>query len=139
MPGMLAFLREVAPHLLLQPGAEEAAITQAQRDLGCTFPDEYLAFLRTSNGAEGMLASGDYVVLWPAENLTACNHDYQIAECCPEVVAFGSNDGGEVFVFRRSNGHIAIVPLIGLELDQVVDVAPSFTEFLENARPDHWE
>jgi hypothetical protein len=135
---MISFLNEVGPGLALRAGADDSAIAQAQRDLAWTFPGDYVAFLRTSNGTLGMLASGDYIDLWAVEDLPRLNCGYQFPEYCPAAVAFGTNGGGEAFVFRRSNGHIAIVPFIGMEIDDAIDIAPAFTDFLRRARPADW-
>lgn len=135
---MLSVLNELGPELTLQPGVNAAAIEQAQRDFAWTLPEEYTAFLRAANGAVGMLASGDYVDLWPVEQLVTINREYGFPESCPEVIAFGSNGGGEAFVFRRSNGHIALVPFIGMSIDDALDIAATFTGFLRRARPPHW-
>ena len=99
---MLALLKELGPELELRGGAGEDAIAQAERAVGWTFPAEYSAFLRVTNGAMGFLASGDYVDLWPVEALLERNQAYQFPERCREVVAFGSNGGGEAYDFIRS-------------------------------------
>src|SRR5262249_34861594 len=104
-----------------------------------TFPVDYVAFLRASNGAQGMLSSDEYIDLWPVEEVPKLNLSYQFPEYCPEVVAFGSNGGGEAFVFRRSNAHIAIVPFIGMAINDAIDVAPAFRDFLRRTRPAHWK
>jgi hypothetical protein len=136
---MLALLKELGPQLDLRVGADDEMIAKAERELAWSFPQEYVAFLRASNGAVGMLASGDYIDLWPVEKLHEINHSYEFPQHCPEVVAFGSNGGGEAFIFRRSNSHIAMLPFIGMEIDVAIDVAPLFTDFLRRARPADWK
>jgi len=136
---MLALLKELGPKLELRAGAETSAIAEAQKALAWTFPEVHVVFLRTSNSAVGMLASGDCVDLWPVEQLSELNSSYQFPEYYLEVVAFGSGGGGEAFVFRRSNAHIAIVPFIGMAIDEAVDIAPAFTGFLRRPRPAGWE
>jgi hypothetical protein len=136
---MLNLLHELGPRLSLSEGANDEAIERAQQDVGWRFPAEYCAFLRASNGAEGMLASGHYVVLWAVDVLAEFNRGYQFPVYCPEVVAFGSDGGGEAFVFRRANARIAIVPFIGMEIDAAIDIAAVFTDFLKRPRPPHWK
>jgi hypothetical protein len=135
---MLKLLRELGSALNLRRAAEGAAIAQVQSQLGWVFPDEYIAFLRTSNGCDGNLANGDYVYLWSVEELLVANASYGFPEFCPEIVAFGTNGGGEAFGFKRTNGHIAMVDLCALDIKDAIDIAPRFTEFLCRARPADW-
>lgn len=135
---MLKLLQELGPALNLRPAAEEAAIAQVQSQLGWVFPDEYIAFLRTSNGCDGLLASEDYISLWPVEELVVANTSYGFPDFCPEIVAFGTNGGGEAFGFKRTNGRIAMVDLCALDIKDAIDIAPRFTELLRRARPADW-
>ena len=135
---MLKLIRELGRDLELRPRASAKAIERAQADVGWVFPSEYIEFLRTTNGAVGMLASGDYVALARVEEIAEFNRGYEITTYCPEVVGFGSNGGGEAFVFKKSDGVIAMLPLIGMSADVLLDVASTFSEFLRRGRPPQW-
>jgi hypothetical protein len=63
------------PQFETAPGASEEQLSAAQRDLGTVLPDDYLAFLRLSNGGGGWL-EGSPIQLWPAEDLGSGNRDH---------------------------------------------------------------
>ncbi len=135
---MLRLLQELGPALNLRPAADETTIKQVQEQLGWSFPDEYVAFLRASNGCDGDLAHGDYIYLWSIEDLVEANSDYGFLASCPEIVAFGTNGGGEAFGFTRADGRVVIVPLLGPEMVDAIDVGQRFTDFLRRSRPADW-
>ncbi len=132
---VLKLLQELGPALELRSPASESTIADVQRQLVWAFPAEYLAFLRATNGCEGFLATGDYIVLWPVERLVEAQIGYGYPEFCPEAVAFGTNGGGEAFVFKRGNGHIARMDLCSLDIKSAIEVGPLFTDFLRRGRP----
>ncbi len=90
-------LRSLAEGLELNAGAPAEAIAAVQAALGGTFPEDYVAFLRESNGAEGLIGDG-YLALFPIEELVKLN---EFCEGWPDrhLVQFGSDGGGESYVF----------------------------------------
>ena len=51
------------------PGATKAAIDDLVARLGYDLPDDYLEFMKTSNGAEGAMSESSYLVIWPVVGL----------------------------------------------------------------------
>src|SRR6266403_5730554 len=98
---------------------------------GIKTPDDYLEFLRFSNGAVGTVGNDQHVILWPVETLLERNRAYQVVEYAPGIFLFGSNGGGEAYGFdTRSSMSIIQVPVVGMDLGEVEFLAPSFTDFL---------
>jgi hypothetical protein len=90
--------------------------------------------MKHSNGAEGFVSDGEYLMLWPLETLVEENQGDNAAECVPGLFLFGSNGGGEAFAFdtRRPGLPIVQVPFIVLCLEDALDCGSSFIEFLEH-------
>ena len=116
------------PEFSKNPPAAEGAIA----DLNVKLPEDYLDFLRLSNGGEGFLSERCYAMLWRAEELDQANRDYHVPEQAPGLYVFGSNGGGEAFAFdlREQNPPIVVVPFIGMELQDALRAAATFSDFL---------
>lgn len=115
-------------------GASKEAIELLQKKYPL-LPDEYIAFLLKSNGAEDSLGvEPGWYVIWPAEEVLVATDEYQMPEYLPGYIAFGGNGGGELFVFSEaglSSGDQAIymVPAIGMDKRALKKIASNFTEF----------
>lgn len=59
-----------------------------------------MTFLRRHNGGEGFIGS-NYLILWKAEEILPFNRDYEVERMAPDLLAFGSNGGGEAFAFDK--------------------------------------
>ena len=108
----------------------EEALKVAESD---GFPRDYLDFMATHQlGGEGWLGDGDYLILWAIEDLGRLNKDYEVDVYAPGLVVFGSSGGGEAYAFdtRRSPWPVVEAPFVGLSLDLIVPISPTFTGFL---------
>ena len=85
------------------------------------------------DGGEGFVGEA-YLSLWLAADLVNRNRDYGLAESAPDLVAFGSDGGGECFAFdrRSSPPTIVMAPFVGF--DQPIKQAVTFVGFLERLR-----
>jgi hypothetical protein len=97
-------------------------------------PEQYLRFLQESNGAEGDLGiEPGWFVVWPAEEALKTTKEYGLPAYLPGYFTFGSNGGGELFVFELQAGDadrtIFMVPAIGMATSELLVVATSFAEF----------
>lgn len=112
--------------------ASEDAIKQAADIMNASLPSDYLSFLRTSNGGEGMLGQ-NYVIFWKVEELPEMNKAYQVEEYAPGLFLFGSDGGGEAFAFdtRLDSWQVVAVPFVGMDLQYATPLASSFTDFLK--------
>jgi|ERR1044071_1191580 hypothetical protein len=113
-----------------QPAVTEAAIEAYNLSSGPRLPDEYLEFLRISNGAEGFIGK-KYVMFWPLEELLELNKSYEVDKHAPGLFLFGSSGGGEAYAFdTRFSMSIVQVPFVGMDLREAWHVAQTFHEFL---------
>jgi hypothetical protein len=120
----------LGPEFHLNPGASDALIARTRSELAHDLPEEYVAFMRASNGGEGFVV-GEYLVLWPLEELAAANAAWEAIEDVADVFWFGGNGGGEAFGFdARSNGAIVEGPMIGMERQYLLHCADTFEMFL---------
>lgn len=122
---------EVLGRLALNPPASPAAIRLAENRLGIQFPDDYRSFLLSADGAEGD-AGGDYVALWPVEEIADLNEGAEVATYAPSLTMFGGDGGGMRFGFVAEEGvrRYLSVDLITLSLDEAEEYGSTFSEFL---------
>jgi hypothetical protein len=115
------------------PSAPESTLTLL-RIHHPTLPSEYFDFLAEHNGAEGSLGiDPGWFIVWPAEDALVATSDYQLPMYLPGYFAFGSNGGGELFVFATireiHDSSVFMVPAIGKGKEVLVRIASSFAEF----------
>ena len=122
----------IPDHFVQNPGASEDAIAQAQAALGGVLPQDYLDFLRISNGGES--GDGPVLILWPIEDVPTFGAEYLEAVDIDHVVLFGSNGGGEAFGFdlRQKPTRIVELPFIGMEWRFALHCADSWEAFLQH-------
>lgn len=121
-----------------RPGAADAEIAAAERDLGAPLPDDYKAFLRESDGIEGLVAGGqDYVMLWRASEIAQHNRGYAVAEFMPQIVLFGSNGGIDAYGFIRQNAERVVytrIPFLDLRSAEPEPMGGTLVEFVRRLR-----
>jgi hypothetical protein len=121
--------------------ADPGAIVALEVEAGFALPGDYSAFLRKSNGGWGEIGA-HRLQLWPVEELLEYNRACRAAERAPGLLLFGSNGGGEAFAFDRERpaAPVVMVPVLPMDRNEAVDVAPTFGEFLERLQyePDLW-
>lgn len=76
------------------PRTAKEVIQKSLADLQTQLPEDYLEFLGFSNGYEGPLGEGGYLILWHAEELSALNKDYKAFDEIKGLVLIGSDGGG---------------------------------------------
>jgi hypothetical protein len=73
--------------------ALQALVGHVADTYGTTLPEDYIAFLRLANGADGDTASGLPVVLWQADLLPGINEDTETEQWLPGLFIIGSDAG----------------------------------------------
>jgi hypothetical protein len=119
-------------------GATDESLQSLMKELGFTLPEDYLEFMRQTNGYTGEVGTSGFVCIWPVEEVLPINEANHFRESVPGLVLFGSNEGGETYAFDVRGHHpkVVMVPTIPLDLEYAVEVGGSFVDFLENlARP----
>lgn len=113
--------------------ASEAVVSKLAVEAGCDLPEDYLNFMRHSNGGEGELGiQPGWFQLWEAENVIQFGIEYEVPKYAPGFFAFGSNGGGELLAFEITNDGgrpVVILPCIGIETNAAVRVAANFADF----------
>lgn len=101
---------------------------------GAKLPDDYLAYLRVSNGGEGPVGPDSYLILFPAEQIAVLNEAYEVDRWAEGLVIFGSDGGGEAIAFdtRSLPPRIVSVPFVGMSLDLVRPIAFDLKGFSES-------
>ena len=87
-----------------------------------------IRYLASNGKFEGFtVGESGYIQLWKIEDLPAINSEIFIEELAPGYLAFASDGGNEVLAFDGV-GAIYKLPMIGMELEQAIKIANSFSE-----------
>jgi hypothetical protein len=100
-----------------RPLASEVAILALATSCDFTLPEEYLSFLRYSNGGEGPQCLSGWFRLCPAEEVLAYNQGYHVPEYLPGFFAIGNADD-ELLGIRKRDGSPCPVYLIPFSMDE---------------------
>ena len=121
------------------PGATKSAIEDAMSALGVSPPHDYVDFMMETNGAEGCLENGNYLMVYAIEQLVPCNEPYGLAASGLGLIIFGSDGGGTSYTFdiRQSAVRIVDVDSISMDLGPINVCGDTFLEFVQflNAQP----
>jgi hypothetical protein len=133
MATLLEILSDATAGWTRRPPATETAIQALTANCDFTLPEEYLSFLRYSNGGEGFLCIEPwYFRLCSAEEVIAYNQGYNVEEFLPGWLAIGSNGGGEMLAIRKRDGSpcpVYMVPFIPMAESDAVQIAHDFEMF----------
>lgn len=119
-----------------EPPASEEAIQALIREAGLDFPEEYLEFLRYSNGGEGQLGIHPlWFLIFPAEAVLEANRRYSYGlDDLPGYFVFGNNCGLELFVFNTEEPkpwRVYYVDNISMTPEDVLPCASNFESFVQ--------
>ena len=95
-------------------------------------PNDYVSFLRMSNGAEGFVGSS-YLILFATEAIESINQAAAVDRLAPGLIIFGSDGGGKSYAFDTRREEVTIVEFFDMDIgDEEPTVrAKSFTGFLK--------
>lgn len=100
------------------------------QSIDCKFPTGYLEFMRQYNGCEGGVLDGQWLVLWPIEELQSYNEMYGASEFAPELLLIGSNGGAIAYGIERKEGIFIKTEYVRMSKEDAVQVGNNFQEFL---------
>jgi SMI1 / KNR4 family protein len=105
-----------------------------EEQLHIVFPEDYLEFLKWSNGGEGYIGK-NYVSLWKVEDLEVLNREYQIQTYLLKgYLGIGTDGGGICYGFcLEKQFAIFKCPLGDLDINEITIVANSIKDFFGNA------
>jgi len=120
-------------------GASQDALNELQQQLGHELPDNYLALLLETNGAEWGVhdVGGDCLQLWKAQEVPEFNAAYEVQRWLPGVVAIASDGSGRAIILDTTvatepNGWPVLrVEFGALDRDEFTPVAPNFLAWVE--------
>lgn len=94
-------------------------------------PQDYVDFLRQSNGAEGFVGNS-YLILFAAEAIDPINQAASVDKFAPGLTIFGSDGGGKSYAFDMRREDVAIVEFFDMDIgdEEPVFCATSFSGFL---------
>jgi hypothetical protein len=112
----------------------EPAIEEFNKSAGILPDNDYLDFLKWSNGGEGYIGN-NYISLWKIENIVQLNKDYMIQKYLGDrCIAFGTDGGDNCYCFDYSENPCVIrVPLGDLDPAEKKIIADTFSGFIKAA------
>jgi hypothetical protein len=120
----------------MREGASDEDIRATAEAAGEPLSDDYLSFLRVSNGAEGWIGE-NYLQL--SEARQAAETTSSFSEFVPGLFFFGGDGGEGLFAFDlRTDRGVVITHTDDLELDGLVRAAESFTAFVRFLQENDW-
>ncbi len=123
-------IRRLGGQLSLRQGASQEALEELQRRLGVRLPEDYLAFLGASDGAEGPLGEWSYVALCSVAEVVARNEG--LARLRDGLLIFGSDGAEEAYAFdlRGPAMRVVEIPYEVMGTHEPAVRADTFAEFL---------
>jgi hypothetical protein len=96
-------------------------------------PEDYIFFLENYAGYETTLGT-QYFVFWDEAELLSLNEGYEVQYYFPDMLAIGSNGGGEMIGLQNKGDatfKVILVPFGSFRYpEQQVTIGDSFTDFL---------
>jgi hypothetical protein len=131
---MLPRIKELARDMVRQPGASSQHLNELRdffNSINFSPPDDYVEFMKESNGAEGNVGKKAYLAIYSVQEMREHNALSQVLE--PQLLFFGSNRGGEGYAFDLSRADKQIIAIAQEDLDRTYanDMGTSLLEFLE--------
>jgi hypothetical protein len=122
----------------LHEGASLETIHRLQELVSKPLPAGYMELMCRSNGIEGFWGGANYLMLFPAEQLSELNKGYLFTELVPHLWLFGSDGGsvGYAFDTRYDPMPVKKVWFLDLSDEEAETVGSDFESFLQGFRPD---
>ena len=121
-------MKNITKNRILSDAEFQKCIT----DINLKFPPDYLEFMRMTNGGEGFLSDGFYIMLWRFEDLIEFNKMYNVKEFAPNLFLIGSDGSDTAFGLQKSNSNFVEVPFIGLSDNEAVAKGENFVDLLNS-------
>lgn len=97
-----------------------------------TLPEDYIHYMSGNSLTEGGLTvEPGWFQLWPLNEVSKWNREYQVEKFAPGFLGFGSSGGGEMLAFD-AEGRIVMLPFVGMCPADAKLVAESWEQFVEN-------
>lgn len=134
MTAMEPSVAELTREITKNEGAAPEVLQRLTAAMEAKPPDDYLDFMRQSNGGEGFVGPISYLMLWRAEEIPERNARLEVSERAPSLLLFGSNGGDAAYAFDLASGsraRIVEIPYVDLGQSEAIRACgSSFAEFL---------
>lgn len=112
--------------------ATSQQIEKLGEHLPVSVPEDYKRFLEVTNGAQGNLEGGGYVMLWGTTELESLNNAYAVEEFLPRAFLVGTDGADRGLGVTDDGGKAAYftVPLVGMSTDEIRVVGHTLQELL---------
>jgi len=94
------------------------------------YPEDYKSYLNDLEDNE-IFSDAGFIELFPIIELEKINEEYQTESFVPNFIAIGTNGGGVGIFINKNTKQIYSIPLVGMEEDDAILLANSFTEFID--------
>jgi hypothetical protein len=122
-------LQQLLAEVTRRPPATPELLDFLRRKAGIPFPEDYLAFMASSNGGEGDVGRA-WLELWPVSRIAAELHSEPRYE---GVVLFAGDGANTVYGFDTfRGGEIVEGDWFRLERDELIPRGRTLTEFLRS-------
>jgi hypothetical protein len=122
-------------------GADGEQIAQIERHFAVRLPEDYRQFLAGQGGMEGFVPpAGDYLVLFPVEQLVDLNQAGGIQERFPGAMSIGGDGSREMLVydFREDPPPLVLLDITAEGWPAALYQAPSLSALLERFPHSGW-
>ncbi|GEP50723.1 hypothetical protein FNO01nite_13950 [Flavobacterium noncentrifugens] len=92
----------------------------------------FISLLKSSNGVQGELNSGEFLIIWTLSDIIELNPYYPEIEECKNMMFFGSNGSNIGYAFLKTGSSIISIDFFDLGYESPKYISYSFPEFLES-------
>lgn len=115
---MAMTLSELIRRFRQSPPATDLEITATERALKVALPKDYKHLMRLSNGIEGFVAPGRYLMIFPVTQLPEINAAAKVEEFARGFVIFGSDGSSRSFAFDTLDPLLPVVEVDDMDLSR---------------------
>jgi SMI1-KNR4 cell-wall len=122
-------------------GAYEEQIAHVERHFDVRLPEDYRRFLGTQGSMEGVVPpAGDYLVLYPVDQLVDFNAAGAIQERFPGAMSIGGDGSREMLIydFREDPPPLVLLDITAEDWSAALYQAPSLSALLERFPLSGW-
>lgn len=101
------------------------------------FSEDYISFMNKKTYEVN--SENGYVELFPIDELEEINKEYETETEVPNFLVIGTNGGGVGIFINKNNCNIYSIPFIGMQEEDAVLLANSFSEFIYKFENDELE
>ena len=125
-------LRQLILPLKLFPEATRKSLELVEENYGIGLPEDYVALMLFSNGAEGRLgnSSDSFIIIWPIEDVIVLNEGYGVSNDYPELVIFGKDAATAAYAFDIRFSPMPVIEVDLIDPEYRKEVGGDFLDFM---------